>query len=182
MFDQLFAQHPSGIRLLAAPTTQLQASRVTERVVRQAISMARRRFPYVVIDIDHSQRPEQIEALWQSEVIVIVLRLDYLSIRNTRRTMEHLKQLGLSLDHIRLVVNRYGEQKQLSHGQAEESLGMKIAHFIPNDPSRINAAMNAGNPVLLQRPFAKISKRLALLAESVNGQHHATKAKRGFFR
>src|SRR4029079_16882260 len=46
MVDQLLTLHPSGIRLLAAPTTQLQASRVTERVVRQAISMARRRFPY----------------------------------------------------------------------------------------------------------------------------------------
>jgi len=170
MFDQLFGRHASGVHLLAAPCG-FGVHKVTDRVVRQAIAMARRRFPYVVIDIDRSLGGEQVEALWQSEVILIVVRLDYISLRNTRRTMDYLKELGLDLDRVSLVVNRYGEGQQLSVAAAEESLGKKIVHSIPNDPSRINAAINAGSPVLLRRPFAKISRRLGTLAQSVNGQY-----------
>ena len=178
MFEQLFAKHASGVHLLAAPREFGQAAQVTDRVVRQALAMARRRFPYVIADLDQALGDEQVEVLWQAEVILLILRLDFLSLRNTKRLMDHLGQLGLGLDRVRLVVNRYGERKQLSVDQAEAALGKKIVDLIPNDPARINGAMNAGSPVVLQRPFAKISRRIAALATSVNGQHKQPKSPR----
>jgi MinD-like ATPase involved in chromosome partitioning or flagellar assembly len=112
----------------------------------------------------------------------LILRLDYISLRSTRRMMEYLKQLGLDLERVLLVINRYGERQQLSLAAAEESLGKKILHSIPNDPSQINAAINAGSPVYLRRPFAKISRRLGSLADSVNGQHTISKSPRSFIK
>jgi len=174
MFEKCFVKHACGVHLLAAPRDLSQASRITDKVVRQVVSMARRRFNYVIVDLDHTFGEEQIEALWQSEIILIVLRLDYISVRNTRRTLDFLEQAGVGLERVRVVTNRYGERKQLSLRQAEEALAMKTTHAIPDDPSRINTAINAGVPVVLQEPAAKISKRLAALAESVNGAHRAS--------
>ena len=57
MLKQIFSQHPSGIHLLAAPAGLGMEHRVSDRVVRRAIAMARRRFPYVVIDVDNSSAP-----------------------------------------------------------------------------------------------------------------------------
>ena len=101
---------------------------------------------------------------------MIVLRLDYIfAAQHARTFLEQLKHLGMDIERVMLVVNRYGEQKQLTIPQAEEALGRKIAHRIPNDPSRINTSNNSGKPIVLQRPRATIARRMASLAESVNG-------------
>ena len=177
MFEQCFVRHSSGVHLLAAPRDFRHAEKVTAKGVRQTIAMARRKFPYLVVDLENTLHDEQMEALWQSEIVLLVLRLDYTSLRNTRRVMRRLVELGLGADHLQLVVNRYGERRQLGVRQAEEALGMKIGHYIPNDPSRINRAVNAGVPVVLQRPSAKVSRRIAELAVSVNGHHRPSQLK-----
>lgn len=170
MFDQFFAPHASGVHLLAAPRLFTQIPKVTSRVVRRAISMARARFRYVVADLDNCIDEAQVEALWQSDVILLVLRLDYTSVRNTRRTMDSLEELGIGLQRVRLVVNGYRQRKQLRVSQAEAALGMQIVHYIPNDPASANRAINRGVPVVLYHPSAKISRSLMNLAAEVNGQ------------
>ena len=100
-----------------------------------------------------------------------MLRLDYTAVRNARRVLERLNELGVASNRVCPVVNRYGERNQLSVGQAEEALQLKIEHFIPDDPAEINGAINTGKPVVLKRPSAKVSRKIAALAESLNGYH-----------
>lgn len=175
MFDKCFVKHGCGLELLAAPKELGQVQKIGANVVRHVLSMARRKFDYVVVDLDHTFREEQIEVLWQSEIILVVVRLDYTSVRNGRRTLEFFEQAGIGLDRVKVVVNRYGERKQLGMRQAEEALGIKTSYSIPDDPSRVNTAINAGIPVVLQAPSSKISKRLSALAYGVNGAHTAAK-------
>jgi len=173
LFDQFFIRHFSEVHLLAAPVRAAACQNVSAKGVRQVLAMARRKFPYTVADLDRTFADEQVEILIQSETIVLVLRLDYTSVRNTRRVLEQLRELGLSSERVCLVVNRYGERKQLSVDQAEDALGFRIQHFIPDDPAHVNNAINVGTPVVIQRPSAKVSRKLADLAVSVNG-HHAS--------
>jgi pilus assembly protein CpaE len=126
-------------------------------------------FPYVVVDLDNAFSNEQVEALWHSDVILIVLRLDYTSVRNARRAMDNLTATGISLDRVELVANRCRQPKQLRIRQAEEALGKSIRHRIPDDPGRVHQAINKGTLVALKRPFAPISKRMKELATDVNG-------------
>ncbi len=171
MFEQFFEQHPKGIHLLAAPREYAQVAKISDKVVRRILAMARVRFPYVLIDLNNAFDAEQIEALWQSDVIVMVLRLDYTSIRNARRALDHLEEQGIGLDRVQLVANRCGQARQLRPSQAEKALDRKIQHYIPNDPARVNGAINKGVPVVLQRPSAKVSRCIKDLATSVNGRH-----------
>jgi pilus assembly protein CpaE len=171
MFEQLLTRHSSGVHLLAAPRSFSQLDKVTTNGVRQAVAMARGQFPYVVLDMENTLDESQVETLWQADVILLVMRLDYTSVRNARRTIERLKEMGLDLDRVKLVVNRYGEAKQLRVAEAEEALGMKIFHYVPNNPSRINHAINSGVPVVLQGSWARVARSLGELAHSVNGRH-----------
>ena len=82
MLDAAMIRHVSGIHLLAAPTEYSQIPHVTDKVVRQTLALARRRFPYVVLDLENVLNEEQIEALWQADVTLMVIRLDYTSLRN----------------------------------------------------------------------------------------------------
>jgi pilus assembly protein CpaE len=172
-FERTLVHHASGIHLLAPPRTFADVSHVTPDGVQQALNQAQAAFPYVVADLDHSFGEEQAVVLRQADVVLLVLRLDFTSLRNSRRALDHLEQIGVSRDRVRLVVNRYGQPKEVPASKAEEALGVKIAHYVPDDPRSVNRANNNGVPVILEAPSAKVSKSVFKLAASVNGQHKA---------
>jgi len=171
MFDQMFARHASGVELLAAPLDAGLSRHITAKGIRQLLAMSRQKFPYVVVDLDNTYAEEQLETLWQSDIVLIVLRLDYTSLRNTRRLLDRLADLGISEERLRLVVNRYRQPKELRVAQAEEALGKKVFHFIPDDPRHVHAALNQGTPLVQYAPRSSVSRSLMNLAAQVNGRH-----------
>jgi pilus assembly protein CpaE len=132
--------------------------------------MARGLFPYVVVDLDRTYTEEQVEILLQSDTIIIILRLDFTSLRNVRQALEHLERLGVKRDRVKLVVNRFGQPKEMRMAQAEEALGMKIFGYIPDDPKTINRANNNGVPVVIDASTTPVARRLIDLAQSLNGK------------
>jgi pilus assembly protein CpaE len=170
IFERSLVRHPCGVALLAPARSFADIGQVTTQGVRDALTLARGLFPYVIVDLDDSFHSEQTQTLRQSDIILLVLRLDFTSLRNTRRTLDHLDQMHISRGRVQLVVNRYGQPQELPAAKAEEALGMKIAHYVPDDPKTINRANNNGIPAVLEAPTAKVSKSVIQLAVSVNGQ------------
>ena len=171
MFERSLARHSSGVHLLASPLRFSDVPLVTPEGVRKTLGQARLMFPYIVIDLDHSFHSEQLEAIRQADQILIVLRLDFASLRNARRTIDYLDKLGIGRDRMQVVVNRYGQPKEVPFAKAEEALGLKISHYIPDDPGTVNRANNDGVPLVIESPSSKVSKSVMKLAASVNGKH-----------
>jgi pilus assembly protein CpaE len=176
LFERSLVRHASGVHLLAAPLHYSEVVHVTVEAVRKVLNLGRTLFPYVVIDLDHNFHVEQVDALQQSDLILVVLRLDFASLRNARRTLEQLERLGIDREMLRLVVNRFGQPKEVPFAKAEEALGLKIFHYVPDDSRSVNRANNSGVPVVLESPAAKIAKSVVKLALSVNGQHKGSSA------
>jgi pilus assembly protein CpaE len=174
MLERSLTRHASGIHLLAPPRTFAEVGYVTPEGVRQALALGRALFPYVVVDLDHTFREEQTQVLNQADILLLVIRLDFASLRNTQRYLEHLQgRLGIPPDRVRLVVNRHGQPKEVPAAKAEEALGVKIFHYVPDDPRTINRANNNGVPAVLESPSARVCRSLAKLAVSVNGRHRS---------
>jgi pilus assembly protein CpaE len=170
MFERSLVTHDCGIHLLAPPQELAEVRHVHPETVSLAVTLARSSFPYVVADLDHSFHEEQLVVLRQSDFVLLVFRLDFISLRNVRRTLEHLEHLGMSREKVRLIANRYGQSQEVPYGKAEEALGMKIVHAVPDDPKAVNRASNHGVPVVLSAPTSKVSKTIKQIAQSVNGQ------------
>jgi pilus assembly protein CpaE len=170
MFERSLVTHDSGIHLLAPPLELADVRHVHAETVGLAVTLARSSFPYVVADLDHSFHEEQIVVLRQSDIVLVVFRLDFISLRNVRRSLEYLELLGIPRDNVRLIANRYGQSQEVPFAKAEEALGMKISHYVPEDSKTVNRANNHGVPVVLSAPSAKVSKSISLIASSVNGQ------------
>jgi pilus assembly protein CpaE len=168
--ERSLARHESGVHLLAPPRHYEDIAGITPEGVRQALVLAKASFPYVLVDLDHSFRPEQSEVIRQADVLLLVLRLDFASLRNARRALSYVEGLGVAPDRIRLVVNRYGQPKEISFSKAEEALGIKIFHYVPDDPKSINRANNNGVPVVLESPRSPVARSVVKLAEGVNGR------------
>jgi len=147
MFEGSLVRHTSGVHLLAPPRQFHDIQYITPEGVRRALTLARASFPYVVVDLDHTFREEQVQVLHQADLILLVMRLDFTSLRNTRRALEHLDFLGINRDRVRLVVNRHGQPKEVPASTVEETLGLKIAHFVPEDAKTVNRANNNGVPL-----------------------------------
>ena len=171
MFERSLVVHSSGVRLLAPARSLADVVYVSAEGVKQAMRLARNLFPYVVVDLDHTFLDEQIQALREADVILLILRLDFTSLRNGQRGIEHLARLDIDRERIRIVVNRFGQPKEVPAAKAEEALGMRIFHYVPDDSKTINRANNIGVPAVLESPSAKVCRSLTQLVTSVNGRH-----------
>ena len=171
LFERSLVRHDSGVQLLAPPRHYDDIAGITPEGVRQALTLARSSFPYIVVDLDHSYDLAQVEVIRQVDLLLLILRLDFVSLRNARRSLEYVERLGLNRDQLRLVVNRSGQPNEIPAAKAEEALGLKIFHYVPDDPKSVNRAGNNGVPVVIESPRSGVSKSLAKLGESVNGRH-----------
>jgi len=171
LLERSLSRHASGVHLLASPRTFADIAYVTPEGVDQALNLARAAFPYVVVDLDHGYRDVQVRAIRQADVILLILRLEFAALRNTRMALEHLEQLCIDKSRVRLVVNRFGQPKEVPAAKAEEALGVKIFHFVPDDPRAVNRSNNNGVPFVLEAPSAKVSRSVTRLAMSINGAH-----------
>lgn len=167
MFERSLVKHESGVHLLAPPIHLGDVGHVKSEGVALAVTLARASFPVVVADVDHSFREEQMLVLRQADAIALVLRLDFISLRQARRTLEHLESSGIERQKVRLVVNRAGQPQEVPRAKAEEALGMKVEFLIPEDAKAINRANNQGTPAVLSAPSAKVSKAMIQLAKGL---------------
>ena len=166
-FQRALVQHACGVSLLSSPKLLADVELVTAEGVRQAVGLARAMFPAVVVDMDHSFGEEQMHVLRQADVILVVFRLDFTSLKNATKFMDHLDGLGLHMDRVRLVVNRQGQAREVPLAKAEEALKSKIFQAIPDDPKTVNRANNNGAPVVLDAPSSKVAKALRNLAQAI---------------
>jgi pilus assembly protein CpaE len=173
MFERSLVKHASGVHLLAPPRSFADIRHVTAEAMGRVLALGRSLFPYIVVDLDHSFRDVETQVLRLASVILLVLRLDFASLRNAQRALDYLAgTLGLPRDRVQLVANRYGQAREVAAAKAEEALGTRILHYIPDDPKTVNWANNNGVPMVLESPSAKVSRSVAKLAHSVNGRPH----------
>jgi pilus assembly protein CpaE len=165
MFEKMVVRHASGIHLLGAPPTFGDARAITPQGVGAALTMARRLYTQVVADLEDCFHEEQVAALRQATGILLVSRLDFTALRNARRVLDHLNQLSLPRECIRVAINHHGQPGELPIDEAEDALGEKLTYFIPEDPKTFNAANNTGIPVVLKYPKTKLAQTIAELAK-----------------
>jgi pilus assembly protein CpaE len=167
LLDQVLTPHTTGVQLLAAPTSLSEVHPIPVEAISRILQLARERFAFSVADLEDFFHAEQYELLRQSETILFVLRLDYTSLRNARRTFEHLERDGIEPGRIRLVVNQYGRPRELTSRQAEEVLGRKPEFYVPFDPKPAISSVNRGEPLLLSYPKSRIARSIRQIASAV---------------
>ncbi|WP_435016315.1 AAA family ATPase [Tundrisphaera sp. TA3] len=174
MFEKSMVKHDSGVHLLVSPHRPADVQHVKPDCVGMALTLARTAYPRVVVDVDHTFREEQAVVLRQADIVLVVLRLDFAALRNARKTLEYLDGIEVARDKVRLVVNRLGQPQEVPLAKAEEALGRKIAHQVPDEPKTINRAGNLGIPAVIHAPSAKVSRSLSALAAAIEAPARKT--------
>jgi pilus assembly protein CpaE len=168
MFERSLVKHESGVSLLASPFHLADVPRIKAEGVTQAVLLARASFPFVLADVASNYREEQLVLLRQADVILVVFRLEFSSLRNVRRSLEYLESLDISLEKVQLVVNRHGQPQEVPASKSEEALGRKISYYLPDDPKVVNRANNHGVPLVIEAPAVRVSRILMQMATNLD--------------
>jgi len=167
LLQRTLITHSSGVSLLASPRELVGLASPSADQTRQIVTLGRGLFAHVILDLDRSYGPDQMQALRLADIVLLVFRLDFCSLKNVRQSLALLERNGIPAQRVRLVVNQQGQPHEITPSQAQEALGTPLAHLLPSDPHATNRALNSGVPVILDSPKTKIARALCQIAQSL---------------
>jgi Flp pilus assembly CpaE family ATPase len=179
MLRRALFDHPANLALLVQEAESLAGLRLDPAAVRQILVLLRGMFPLSVLDLGASARSAAQEAMRLSEVILDVTGFDVPSLRLTRRYLLELEECGVPPGRVGLVANRLGQRNQVPWALAKEAVGRPFLTWLPDDPSRVNAARNRGQPSALVGWVSILGHRFRLLARHCLARSGATVGRKG---
>lgn len=143
-------QHESGVHLLSAPFHPERASVASGEETRRILQFLRQHYDYVIVDTSKSFSPATLAAFDQSDLVFLVANLDLPSLRNIQRALPMLRRvLPRGEEQLRLLVNRYQKDVDISLDDVKRTLGLKVFWTMSNDYTAVVDSINTGKPIVL---------------------------------
>jgi pilus assembly protein CpaE len=157
------AVHPSGVRVLMAPTRPDHAGVVTIEFLRDVYALLRSSNDYVVVDTPPGFTPEVIASIDSSTHVCMVGMLDALSLKNTKLGLETLELMGYETERIRVVLNRADSRVGITKDDVLAVLGRHPDVMVPSDRD-IPRSVNEGTPIVFAKGRSDAAKAYRALA------------------
>lgn len=170
MLEQALVAHPAGVSVLAHVPETLHVRPLSVEALQQSLLLLKAMFEFVVVDLGHYADSSALQAMALSDKILVVVRLDVPCLRLARRFLQELATYGVNANKIQIIANRYGQRKQITWKQAEQTLGMSITDAVPDDAPTLNEATNQGQPLVKTARRAGITRTFDKLATTLNGR------------
>ena len=135
------AQHSTGILLLAAPRTLIEADSVDPDLLVEILTLLKQAFPFVVVDTAPGAGAALAAAVEVADEMLAIATPELGGLRSLRRNLDGLESLGLDGAKTLLVVNRADHRTGVTNQTIEGMLELPIAHAIP-DAREIATAAN----------------------------------------
>src|SRR6478672_7950309 len=145
---------PSGIDILLAPP----------RDVDKVLSLLRRVYGAIVIDMSSYLNDINLAFLDSSDVIIEIVTYDSTTIHNTVAIADTFRSIGYPASKVRYLVNRADSPGGIDPGDLERALGRVPEHRVVSDGKLVVQSNNEGVPFVLADPAAQISQDLHRVA------------------
>jgi pilus assembly protein CpaE len=180
LLDSLLTEHPSGLKVLAAPLEPAFADDITTAGFMQMLDVLTEGFDYVIVDTASMLDELILSLVEKSDDILMVVDMDLPSVKNAKLALETLRLLKFSTANVRLVLNRSDSKAKLETKEIEAALRMEISASVPSAGS-VAASVNEGRPVVETDPKSKVSKGFESVAEMIAGKIPEESGKSGLF-
>jgi pilus assembly protein CpaE len=174
LLDGFLVQHSSGLKVLLAPTQPEDAEMVTASRVDRILRLLATQYEYVVIDTPPMLDEAVLTALDCSTRVIAITMMDIASIKNSRISLQKLKQLGYNGSLVEVLLNRADSKVYLRPESVEEAIGAPIMYRLPSD-ALVPRAVNKGLPVVMESPRSQPAKVLVATAKSIIAKREEAK-------
>jgi pilus assembly protein CpaE len=155
---------PSGIDILLAPPRVEMAEMVTSRDVDKVMSLLRRVYGAIVIDMSSALNDINLAFLDLSDTIVEIVTYDSTTIHNTIAVADAFRMIGYPASKVRYLVNRADSPGGIEPIDLERALGRVPEHRVVSDGMLVVQSNNEGVPFVLANPTAAISQDVQRVA------------------
>jgi pilus assembly protein CpaE len=178
--EAFLSRHPSGLRLLMAPTRPDQWSSITVDFLNRVYHLLRAMHDYVIIDTPPGFTPEVIASIDGASDVCMVASLDMLSLKSTKVALETLRLMGHDLGRLTFVLNRADSRVSLTPQDVEAIVGAKPDVLVPSHRD-VTRSVNEAEAIVTSSPrseAAKAFKKLAHLYEAVGQENNGGRVRR----
>src|SRR6476661_607926 len=162
---------PSGIDILLAPPRVEMAEMITTRDVDKVLSLLRRVYGSIVIDMSSALNDINLSFLDLSDTIVEIVTYDSTTIHNTVAVADAFRMIGYSPSKVRYLVNRADSSGGIDPADLERAIGRVPEHRVVSDGILVVQSNNEGVPFVLANPAAQISKDVMRVASELLAVH-----------
>lgn len=162
--------HATGINFLPAPLNPEDSEDIKSEHVNSILNLARKLYDHVILDCSSMHVNDcSVEAFKQSDKVFVITDMSVPSIRNTVRLCKLVRKLGISLDKIEIVINRFIKGGALSLAEIEKNFDKQVYWLIPNDFSAIVSSINRGVPLVKLSHGTPFSKNVVEFIKKFQG-------------
>jgi pilus assembly protein CpaE len=172
VFGQALLTYQDKLQVLTAPADMLPLDIISSEDINRVLSMARKHFDYVVIDMPSTLVQWSEAVLHSAHVYFAIIELDMRSAQNTLRFKRALQSEELPVEKLRYVINRAPKFTDLSGKsrvkRMSESLNISIDVHLPDGGKPITQGADHGLPLASSAPKNPLRKEIAKLAISIH--------------
>ena len=143
---------PSGIDILLAPPRIEMAEMLTPRDVDKVLSLLRRVYDSIVIDMSSYLNDINLAFLDASDAIIEIVTYDSTTIHNTVAIADTFRSIGYPASKVRYLVNRADSPGGIDPADLERALGRVPEHRVVSDGMLVVQSNNEGVPFVLANP------------------------------
>jgi pilus assembly protein CpaE len=160
---------PSGIDILLAPPRIEMAEMITTRDVDKILSLLRRVYSAIAIDMSSSINDINLGFHDASDTNIEIVTYDSTTIHNTIAMADTFRSIGYPASKVRYLVNRADSAGGIEPDALSRALGRVPEHRVVSDGPLVVRSNNEGVPFILANPTAPVSQDLARLATELLG-------------
>ena len=160
---------PSGIDILLAPPRIEMAEMVTLRDLVKVLSILRRLYDAVIIDMSVALDEINLALLDRADIILELVTYDSTTIHNTIALADTFRVIGYSPAKVRYVVNRADANAGIDPADLTRALGRVPEHHVRSEGAVVVPANNQGVPFVLSNPGAGVSQDVERIAAELLG-------------
>ena len=180
LLDSLLTEHPSGLKVLAAPLEPAFADDITTAGLMQMLDVLRDSYDYIIVDTAAMLDELILSLIEKSDDILMLVDMDLPSVKNAKLALETLRLLKFSTANVKLVMNRSNSKAKLDNKEIEGALKMEISASVPSD-AVVAASVNEGRPVVETDPKSRVSKGFESVAELIAGKVPEAEGRKSVF-
>jgi pilus assembly protein CpaE len=171
VIQQALTLGPQGLTVLAAPPSPELADYVTTAHLRAVVAELRSSFELVIADTTSQLSEITLEALENSDHIVLVTDFSVTSVKNTRLIMSVIGVLQVDPERIVVVANHRDAPLAggMDRARIEDFLRHPVAAEIPHDASAIGGSVSSGVPVVMGGHSSPATAAFERLASALTG-------------
>lgn len=165
--DDVLWRDPSGIDILFAPPRVEMAEMVLARDLEKTISLLRRLYDLIIVDVGVALDEVTLSLLDQADVILQIVTYDGTTIRNTAAMAETFAKIGYPPAKLRYLVNRADAAAGIDPAELTTRLGREPDYRVRSDGKVVVPAGNLGQAFVTSDPDSLVSRDVIEIARRI---------------